>query len=1227
MHRTLPHHTLTLLRLLFALCLLAGCRESVPVWQHEDGVRWIELRVSSRGQTGFTMVSATKTGVGAANLVSDEHIVRNRFAMHGSGIAVGDVDGDDLADIFVARLYAPHVLYRNLGGWRFEDVTTAAGVACNRCVSTGAAFVDLDGDRDLDLIVTMLGGPNAVYFNDGTGHFVELTSEAGIMSSRGSTSVALADVDSDGDLDLYVANYKRIALADSLPAERITWEAASASDLREHYFFRTAGTKVIREELAEPDVLYLNDGTGRFRPVDWTGGAFLDENGNRLSDSPRDWALTARFHDVNGDGYPDLYVCNDYGSEDVLWLGNGKGTFKKAGRLAIRKTSHATMSVDFSDVDRDGHVDVFLTDMLSRTYPRRQTQRTTRIPVEIPAGNITSRPQEMQNVLLKSRGDGTFAEIAHFAHVAASEWSWATSFLDVDLDGWEDILITTGHVFDVQDLDALEEEQKKLARVHSFRDRRRLLLDFPDLKLRNVAFRNRGDLTFEFIPDGWGLGPVADVAHGMALGDLDNDGDLDAVINRFNEVVGLYRNDTAAPRIAVRLRGDSPNTSAVGARITLGCPGLPDQTDEITSAGQYLSSSEMVAVFAALTSPCRIDVVWPDGKRSVYTQAHADRLYELEEHAAVSAPPPAATDASVPLLESYPAWRRHVHRESSYEDFLRQPLLPRRLSRRGPAAALADVDQDGDDDLVLGSGMGGRLAAFENVAGHLGEAFFPDTTRATGDLTGIVALPIKSGETAVFVGVSNYERTPETTGDSSYVQVYRVRAGGLWSKASQLDFGDSAVGPLAAADLNADGAVDLFAGGHFLPGRYPEAVGSRLWVADGGAWVFDSHLSEPFAGIGLISGAAFGDLDGDGDTDAVLAAEWGPIRIFLFEDESFEDHTADWGLDGYRGLWSGVTLGDFDEDGRLDIAASNVGWNTSYGRPRRPLRLYYADVDLDGITDLLEGRWEESQNAYVPVRSLTDLARAVPLLRRRVGTFAQLAGSTIPEMLGPGSAPAVEAVTLGSIVFMNRESRFDAVYLPAEAQWSAAFGLAVLDLDADGHEDLVVGQNLFALPLEVPRQDAGRGLVLRGNGDGSFTPLPGHVSGLKAYGEQRAVASSDLDADGKADLVLTQNAGETLAYRNASQRRGIRVRLEGPKGNLWGVGSTVRLRYSDGSKGPARVVAAGSGYWSQNSAVQVMGPRTAVSGVWIRWPDGAVTDTSVGPETTAITVRHAMLQE
>ena len=704
---------------LLVMCLLAGagCRPgATPEWHQEQGYRWRELAVPWRGRAGFTQITAQQSGIDFTNTVSEQLTVNNRNLAHGSGVALGDVDGDGLTDIYLARIEGPNALYRNLGDWHFEEITQRAGVAAPDRFSTGATFADIDGDGDLDLLVTALGGPNALYLNDGTGVFTDATEQAGLVSNRGSMTITLADVEGDGDLDLYIVNYKVVNALDLFPPREQTfnrvirqvegrWEVMPR--FKEHYRVQVVPEldMVARVQRAEPDLFYLNDGSGHFEHVPFTSGRFRDEDGKPLATNPDQFGFTARFYDVDGDGDPDLYVCNDFEDPDHFWINDGTGTFHAAPGLALRTTSNGSMAVDFADFDRDGSVDFFVTDMRSGDARRTQMLKPAHTALPKMIGRIDDRPQMQRNTLFLNRGDATFAQIAEYAGVDASDWSWGTVFLDVDLDGYEDILIGNGHVWDALDSDT----QERLHTVGSRLDWRRLHLLFPELRLRNVAFRNRGDSTFEKMRDGWGIGTEPDISHGLATADLDGDGDLDLVINRLGFPVGLFRNTTTAPRVAVRLRGRPPNTQGVGAVIRVRGGPVAEQQREVTVGGLYLTSSEPLYSCATGNSETLTLVVdWRSGGRTVLEEVHPNRLYEIEEPAGQPAMTRDSTQHPPPIFVDVSEELGHRHVETAFDDYGRQPLLPNELSRLGPGVSWIDVDGDGDEDLVLPTGRGGE---------------------------------------------------------------------------------------------------------------------------------------------------------------------------------------------------------------------------------------------------------------------------------------------------------------------------------------------------------------------------------------------------------------------------------------------------------------------------------------------------------------------------------------
>ncbi|MCX8109276.1 MAG: VCBS repeat-containing protein, partial [Verrucomicrobiae bacterium] len=484
-----------------------------------------KLSVPSEGKPGFTLMPPELTGVWFTNTLSPEHAAENQIRLNGSGVALGDVDGDGWCDLFACAYERPLALYRNLGDWHFTNVTEAAGLNLPGNYSTGATFADVDGDRDLDLLINGIGTGTKLFLNDGKGHFT-FAADSGLAGFGGAMTSTLADIDGDGDLDLYVTNYRTNTVRSTgFALINVGGRRMIAPEYRGQLELTPDGRIL---EHGEPDFLYLNDGKGHFRPVPWVSDRFLDEQGKPLREAPRDWGLSAAFRDINGDGVPDLYVCNDFHSPDRIWINNGQGRFRALPVLAIRHTATFSMAVDFADVDRDGYDDILVSDMTSLDRGRRLMQIAGMAPYSISVGVFDDRPQLDRTVLFWNRGDGTYAEIAHYAGLENSEWNWSVLFLDVDLDGFEDVLAATGHMYDTQDLDAHARIQAAGPYPRSMIPKKLLML--PPLAQPKLAFRNRGNLTFVECGKEWGFDQVG-VAHGMALADLDNDGDLDLVLN------------------------------------------------------------------------------------------------------------------------------------------------------------------------------------------------------------------------------------------------------------------------------------------------------------------------------------------------------------------------------------------------------------------------------------------------------------------------------------------------------------------------------------------------------------------------------------------------------------------------------------------------------------------------------------------------------------------------
>jgi len=1158
---------------------------------------------ASQDLEGFVGVAAEDCGVDFRNDLNPLKGAANRVLFNGSGLALGDLNEDGMPEVFFCAIDGENALFANQGSWQFQSCALPTSLRNPGVPSRGAVFADIDGDRDLDILLATVGRGVLVFLNRGSFRFEDASAKAGLETRFSASGLTLADVDGNGSLDVYVANNRVDDIRDKarVPVRRVGNQILPPKQWEDRLFIHQSQL----HEYGEVDRLYLNNGLGQFSTVSWTEGAFRSD-GKPLQAPPQDWGLSAMLCDWTGDGWPDLYVCNDYWTPDRLWMGDGQGGFDALDSRALKITSASSMGVDMADIDQDGDLDLFVADMLDRDPMRRK--------VQLPAMNwVANLPhlngpwtQVNRNTLLVQESGGRFVETAQMARVQASGWSWCPIFMDVDMDGLDDLLVSAGYSYDMQDLDALEKikglqhpwqgyPDEASMQVAFTQEMKEHIALYPPLKEPVAAFRNLGKGQFEDVTDRWGTQHPA-VHQGFATADLDADGDLDLVLNRFNDTPAFYRNQTSGARLSLSLLGEGPNTAAVGARMWLDVEGLPSMQRTVIAGGRYLSHGESKQVFAMpnAQATASLRVRWPDGSQSVYDSLMAQHHHLIQQPAITQAPAGVVSHASPDPKPQPWFWDAshlldHVSKPSQANDFAIQPSLPFSQVHGGTGLSSVDINRDGRSDIILGAVKGEKIAVFESndIDGKPGFERRELSYKLVNNSRGLLVMGLSGGGVHLLMGQDGYQ----TRGASSLVEFdLKGRWRTLFSKELP------GIHSLVAGPAQGMGYLGVAAMGYTRWGLYPSCHPSLIFGQEASKpnpWQIAPDLSKVLRSVVRPRSALWCDLRGDGYPELLIASHGGPIRLFENRKGHLEEATSQWGLDRWRGLWTSLLAADLDSNGHLDLIAGNLGTNTRWQASReKPLRWYFGDPLKRGRMTLLEVNYHLDG---VPGLSLSRnrLAAELPYVRDLASNHRAYAKMSVEDVLSahPDAWEVLEANTLESMVFFNDgEGSLRAEALPHAVQRAAVSGLQAADFNGDGHMDLIVGQDAPQV-MENGFPLAQGGMVfLKGSLGGGFTILDPEATGIGAECQGRSVALGDFNGDRKMDLVVASPGRATrLFFNQHPQAAGLSVRIQGKGNNPFGVGCQLRMLDDAGGVLLTKTMpGGGSGWQTQNDPLLIL---------------------------------------
>ncbi|MFY0625695.1 MAG: VCBS repeat-containing protein [Reichenbachiella sp.] len=1031
------------------------------------------------------------------------------FIYFGGGVAIGDINNDNLPDIYFTSSMGLNALYLNRGNLTFENITKKAGVqgTYNRW-STGVTMTDINSDGLLDIYISV-AGPNPIhranqlFVNQGNNTFFEQAVEFGIADEGHSMQSAFFDYDLDGDLDLYVCNYSPQGFAQSSS------------------FF---AEQMKNPRLIDSDRLYENIG-GKF--LDVTKSAGILNYGLSLGISVSDF---------NNDLLPDVYVSNDFNSSDYLYINQGNGKFENEIEKYLMHTSNFGMGTDVADINNDGHVDLMQLDMMSSMNQQQKANMSAMNPEKFQELiDLGLQHQYMKNTLQLNTGVDSFSEIGELAGVAYSDWSWSTLLMDMNNNGHKDIFITNGMRRNVNDNDfnAFFRIQKAYNKIDPSQYYG-LLQKIPVSPVENCTFLNNGDLTFSEVNERSGLN-FKGFSNGSAYADLDLDGDLDVVVNNLDAPSHVFENLTKGTNyLRVRLKGTINNQWGVGSKVYV-YNETQIQTQELQLTRGFQSSSEPILHFG-LGSSMKVDslkVFWPNGKMELIKNLSVNQTIELDQKNASIHPKPKFSSKPIFSVSQLPIDAEFVHLENEFNDFEREVLLPHKMSQMGPALAVGDVNQDGLDDFYIGGakGQSGKLfiqsekGSFSSTQNKVwnSDKKYEDVSASFFDANndGLLDLYVVSGSNEAIEGSSYYE-------DRLYLNkqgVFNKQIGAM----PELYISGSCVKPI---DYDQDGDLDLFVGGRQSPGNYPLPTSSYILRNESvkGSVSFENVTDEVaplLIELGMVTDASWNDFNGDGWQDLLIVGEWMSIVALENNKGIFKNVSATYGLNREVGWWNCIESADIDNDGDLDFVVGNLGLNYKYKSSiTEPFKVYAGDFDENDHLDIVLGFYEKGE--LYPLRGRECSSQQIPSIKKKFPNYTAFSTASLSDVYSPEKLDSTlnyEAYTFSSTVFINEKKKFKSRPLENLAQMSSINAMVLKDFDKDGFVDLLVGGNKYGSEVETPRSDASKGLFLLGDGTNSFQAVPPLRSGLNLSGEVRFLSEIKLAQNKTGFLVARNNEG------------------------------------------------------------------------------------------------------